>query len=280
VKIDYLEDFLTPWGRVEVNEGAFAEPVPAPLQLTVESAAVAELYTGVEARKAQCLGLFRSEDLAVFLPVWEAEESEHGRVLARLASIDPTRRELTKTMSRGERIRDKVMWFVFPIARILPGADLTYCAMGAIGEAHTIALYHEVASRVQNEHQRQLFLNLAKQEGRHLRFYKAACKVRAENAGRSTLAMARFSLRRFWVPVGVDSLGVRRWLEAFGPLLQEPDFFKKVLKADELLDDLPGLSNLTLFRSFLYKIAHNNSSGVLTNLVQAMGPQARRLTQA
>ena len=247
--LDYVDAFLRPWGRLEFDPEAVGTPLPAALFDAVASAAIAEENTVVEARKGQSLGLFRHRDLATFLPVWEAEESEHGRALVAVTSLnDSTRNRLIK-MTRTEVLAERLKTMTLPFSRFIPGMDIVYCLTGYIGEYHTVTLYHEIAKRCTSDAHRELFQAIARQEGRHFRFYSAAVHARTQNKGLS-VRVARWVMRWFWLPVSADCLGAAAFKANFSELLSDPELVTRLLHSDELVDQIPGLSGLNLMHRF------------------------------
>jgi rubrerythrin len=247
----YVEDFVRNWGRLEYQASIFENSLPSHLIEVVSAAAIAELFTVVEARKTQTLGMYRFSDLSEFLPIWEAEESEHGRVLARLVNLDEAYSKTLISFSLFEKCRNWVVTKSLPIARYLPGMDFVLCATGVIAEQLTILLYNEIAKQVAIDEHRELFHALARQEGRHLRFYKAVCKDRVSRQNALSRTCSRVLMRLFWLPVGVDCLGESGWHKCFDPILMDQDLLLRLRASDDLLDEFAPTAGLHLMNRFL-----------------------------
>ena len=250
-ELDYVEEFLRSWGPVQWSSAVAESKISPDLRNLIEAVAMVEANTVVEARKAQTAGLFKHHDLATFFPIWEAEEGEHARALKYLLSHDTNAAAHERIKSRGEHLRHRLSPLVLFCSRALPGVDLAFCALAAAAEYVTIVTYGDVSKRSESPQHKRLFLDIARQEGRHMRFYLAAAKARSHAYGRCAHIVARLILRYLWRPVGVNPLGAAGWQQAFAPLLQDPGFVVRVLKMDSVIDSVPGLEGLRLMQTYL-----------------------------
>jgi rubrerythrin len=218
----------------------------------VTAAAFVEGHSFEEGRKARLLGLTRDPQTRQFLEIWLAEESEHSRALGFLArshGMDPER-----FAPGGRPPAHRLMATAgLLIGRTSPLAASAAFGVGAAAEYMTRAMYRVLAERSKDRVVGTLFGDLAAQEGRHLGFFLGAAKANHADVAEIHLRATRSILRRIWHPVGVDRLGLDRWLSVFGPLFSEPTLADHMARMDETLDRIPLMRGLKLMRSFQAK---------------------------
>ena len=203
-----------------------------------------------EARKARRAGLFRSADLAEFYPLWYAEESEHGRALTFLADSAGVPPAEVRKRGTKDHLRRAFSPLGMTLCRVLPGSQRGLMAAAAAAEYVTREFYLELARQATAPAVQALFHELARQEGRHLKFFLSAAK-QSQLPDRISLAVVRWLLRGYWRPVGLDRLGQERWLDLFRDFLEKEDFRVRLRRMDSVLDALPGIQGLGLMSRFL-----------------------------
>lgn len=242
--------YLSSWQRLDWDPDRLAGAVIEPeLEEMVAAAAFVESHSFEEGRKARLLGLTRNEDVRQFMEVWLAEESEHGRALGYLARARGAYPSPFSGGGRGPVHRAAAASGLF-LSRGSPLAASAALGVGAAAEYMTRAMYRVIADRSMDTAVKDLFRDLASQEGRHLGFFLSAAKASHRDVGSGQLRVTRSALRRIWKPVGVDRLGIRRWLVVFGPLFHDPVFADQMSRMDEVLDRIPVFRGLRLMSGF------------------------------
>jgi rubrerythrin len=247
--------YLSAWQRLPWDPDTLrTAAIEPPLEEMIEAAAFVESHSFEEGRKARLLGLTRHRETRQFLEVWLAEESEHGRALGHLArshGLNPERFD-GDGPGRAHRLAANSGLF---LSRGSPLAASAALGIGAAAEYMTRAMYRVLGDRSRDPAIRELFNHLASQEGRHLGFFLGAAKATHAPVSSAQLKATQTILRRIWQPVGVDRLGIDRWLAVFGPLfrgLAFADFADQMSRMDGVLDRIPvmhGLGLMSRFRS-------------------------------
>ncbi len=248
----YLERYLDRSGAIDWDPDRFGPiDVDRTVANVVWSLACIETDSTSQASKIERAGFTRAPDVGSFLPHWYEEEQEHGRFLfavARASGIEPP------GSARLSTDADQAGQPPGPMLAVLgriPGADVAYLVTAAAAEYTARFMYSWLGDEfagtpVVARH----FKDLAAQEARHLGFYRSAAEARLD---RSRLAR-RFGpiiLRRYWRPVGIDTLGWDRWFDTFGPMVTDPRFQHQLVGIDRLVTALPGFADTTPMRSFL-----------------------------
>jgi rubrerythrin len=181
-----------------------------------------------------------------FLITWMAEEAEHGRALAAIAS----KAGVAVTLPRRSRFK---LWEVGALAGMRAVAprvvQATYCVLGTSAEFIALSTYTEIARCSENETVKRVLLDISRQESHHMRFYRNVGT--ALLADDKTAARARKLLAAVWRPPGIDLVGEAEHREAFGFLLKRSPFHQQLAKLDRILDQLPGLDGMDLMRRWL-----------------------------
>ena len=242
--------YLSAWQRLDWHpselEGAAVEPE---LRDMITAAAFVEGHSFEEGRKARLLGLTRDPQTRQFLEIWLAEESEHGRALGFLARSNGLDPDCFALEGPGPA-RRMIATAGLLASRGSPLAASAAFGIGAAAEYMTRAMYRVLAERSGESAIRKLFGDLAVQEGRHLGFFLGAAKATHADVAEIHLRATRTILRRIWHPVGVDRLGLDRWLSVFGPLFSDPMFADHMSRMDGTLDRIPVMQGLKLMSRF------------------------------
>jgi hypothetical protein len=203
-----------------------------------------------QARKVRRAGFGGWSGIADFLVLWQAEENEHSRLLRHVAD----RLGAPGEVEPEHRLRDELlvpMTFVATVAaRTIPDLVGTYGALGAAQEHVACVTYRYLASQIETGELRRVLRDIARQESRHLRFYRGVAD-HALTASRGAKRLARSLLVRYWRPPGIDVLGEKGFAETFGVLLDSEDYRTRLLGMDRMLDGVPGLDGLRLMENFL-----------------------------
>jgi hypothetical protein len=252
VRTDYVERYLRSsgavgWSLAEVGEIEI-EPHVARV---VSSLASIEADSTSQAAKIERAGFTRAPDVAAFLPRWYEEEQEHARFLFAVAEhcglpAPDQVRSSTAVDQRGQPAAS-----VLPLLGRLPGADCAYLTTAAAAECTARFVYSWLAAQFEPwPPVSDAFGSLARQEARHLGFYRTAAAVRLERSAMARLG-ARQIFARYWRPVGIDTLGWLAWFETFSPLIRDPVLQRRLLEVDRLVGSLPGFEGSEPMRSFL-----------------------------
>lgn len=224
--------------------------LPPDVAQVLQVAAVLEEDTAISARQGRALGLDRTADIGAFLDVWEQEEAEHGRALGCLLAAQPYDPPPSRPGSISLRRRALVLVPLHVLGRS-PVTGFVYGALGAAAEYVAIVIYTELAKRAEAPAVEALLRAIARQEGRHFSFFLAATNARAQTMSPAEGRVARWALVRIWSPVGLASLGERRWRTSLAPLLADADVRARVQRMDRVLDSIPNLDGFELMTTFL-----------------------------
>lgn len=247
----HIERFLRRSGLIDWDGDLLARSHLDPeLCRTLHVAALLEQDTEITVRQTRALGLDRVDDVAAFLPVWEAEEAEHARALRWLLSHQRYRPPQPRPAAIPRRRRLVARVPASALGR-LPSTGLVYCALGAAAEYLTILTYTEVTREVDDPAVGALLQDITRQEGRHFAFFLAAARARADAISPMSGRLARRALVAVWEPVGVPSLGVDAWTAQFGRLLGNARFRARIEGMDRVVDSIPHLDGLHLMETFL-----------------------------
>ncbi len=265
-----LATYLSSWGPIDwrADSQREAADVPAYIGGTLAALSAIETDSRVMYKKIRVAGVDRDPRIREFLFPWLAEEAEHGRALRALANVYGESNVLSSRRARRASFRNGAAWptlaILRPLSRHLRAA---YCVVGMMQEHIALSTYRHIADLLDGRAGSATLVEMSRQEGRHMRFYREASFDFLRP--RTSQIFARAAVVASWNPVGIDALGVERWWEAFGPLLAEPVFRKRLLALDRIVHELPGFSGLTLISDFLSR----NSSRIAfySNAVNAPG---------
>lgn len=213
-------------------------------------AALLEQDTSISADQTRALGLDRAADIATFLPIWEAEEAEHARVLRYLTSAAPSSRPPPRPAVTVIRRRGQALVPAQLLGRWEP-VGVAFCTLGAAAEYVATVLYTELATITDDPELEALLRAIVRQEGRHLAFFTAAARRRARSMSWLEQRAVRSLVRSVWTPVGMASLGARRWWATIGPILDQPGVRDRIRRMDRVVDRIDHLDGLDLMGSFL-----------------------------
>jgi hypothetical protein len=248
---ELLSQYLANWGPVSWRqELADARLTDDPdLGRAILSLSAIETDSRVIYRKLHIAKLDRRQVIHEFNISWLAEEAEHGRALKCLAAKLGVH-ETSPDRSARTSIRSTVSWPSLAVARVLGSAmEATYLTLGATQEFVALTTYRKAAELMGDQNAALVLRRIAAQEGRHMHFYRGAALVFLDEPRNAYLASQLIG--HLWRPPGVDLLGITAWLHAFGPLLADEDYRSRLLRMDQLLQQLPGFQGCHLMEGFL-----------------------------
>ncbi len=253
--IDYLERFEARAGLITWDVEALGRIDVAPdFARILHAASLLEDDTALTVLQCNSFGFDRLEDLAPFLPQWQAEEAEHARALRTVVGHQ------TPAAAAGQPGRKRSVDHLIArvparfIGRRSP-APFVFCALGATAEYLATALYSELANRATAPVLTRLLRSIARQEARHLAFFLAAARVRGQEMSSFDGRLSRGVLGAIWAPIGVPTLGREAWLELFAGWLDDDHLRKRLEKMDRVLDSIPQLAGMELMGTFLGEVA-------------------------
>ena len=202
--------------------------------------------------KLRHTGVLRPGTIRDFNIQWLCEEQEHATVLRALARKrgyegEPRRHDL---LARDKRAA--VMVVALRIARLHQhGIAAMYLALGAINEYIALSAYLELAESAPTENERSILKNLARQEGRHMGFYRSGAIAVMEHNGPIVRRLIRLVFERTWRPPGIELLGHANWVQAMAPVLGDEVARERLRGADDLLAGIPGFEGIDIMARFL-----------------------------
>lgn len=208
-----------------------------------------EADTPYQYLKVDAMGFSRRRgDMRLFFDQWLDDERSHAACLDALLRVHPDveRPAHLPHMQAGEIGSLRKSGFR-AIGR-LDASLVAFNALGAGAEFVTNHVYLMVGAQMRGD-SAALLTELARQERQHMMFYLGAAQ--ATTLSKPGVRLARSFLERYWVPVGVDFLGIDAWLEAFGDMLASPEAIDRMTRMDRLIDTIPGLAGLDLMARFL-----------------------------
>lgn len=250
-----LEHFLRDWGPVKWA----AQAASIPSTEIPELAHLLHGLSGIEddsfymQKKLRHSGAARLQAVKHFNSVWLVEEAEHARALAalsvRFGGAGAVEREQHSTFSRDPRSILAVP--ALSAARLYPrGILAAYMTLGVLVEFIAIQTYNAIPRLYPYEPMKDVLSQMARQESRHLRFYRRGAVAILENDPKAQ-AFVRYVVNRYWRPPGVDLFGREEWLNIFGPVLNDPESLQDYARLDDLLQTIPGMTGLSPMAEFL-----------------------------
>jgi len=146
-----------------------------------------------------------------------AEEGEHSRALRHLARSYGTS-DLDIDARRWSRdVRAFFTWPSLYIGRSIPGLQAAYCTLGAMQELVALATYNHLAHLCADSSAASMLRAIAKQESRHMRFYRKAAEILL-SASQAAQRATRILIGNLWRPPGMDLIGRGCYEDIFGPI--------------------------------------------------------------
>ena len=185
-----------------------------------------------------------------FITVWLAEESEHGRALdymARARGVTSLGEVHFRSPTRD--LRAFIEWPILYASSALEGTCAVYTTLGAMQELIAIATYRFLAREIQGP-VADVMKAIARQESRHMRFYRNAAELFLEISPKAQ-RLTRYMIDRYWMPPGRDLLGPGTFERLFSPMLADDEFNEAFVRADKVAAALPGMTGVSPAQRYL-----------------------------
>lgn len=191
--------------------------------------------------------------VAAFLKVWQAEEAEHSKSVARFLDHYAAQRGITiparqpspdRHVSRFEHLVARTGGTV---GRLVVTAHMTW---GAANELLTMNGYRLLADQVDHPLLSTLLRRIAAQESRHYSFYLLQAEWRLAESRLARTVIARI-MGASWTPVGVGE-GYKtsaEFQQVLAVLNARPESERIIDRMDRRFAQLPGLDDLRIFRT-------------------------------
>lgn len=203
-------------------------------------------------KKLRDMGALREISLIDFNNQWLCEENEHAtalRALARKRGVE------ADPIEHGYGARDpRAIWAVlaYRIGSLNSEAiTASYLAHGAVQEYIALSAYVLLAESAPTQNERDILRGIARQEGRHMKFYRTGALSIMSNGRKSTRSFVRWVFEKYWIPPGIELLGRSNWLRLFSPLLITDEARERLAGADRILQLFPGLEDIHVMGDFL-----------------------------
>jgi hypothetical protein len=250
---ELLSQYLANWGPVSWRQELADAKLADDLELgrAILSLSAIETDSRVIYRKIHIANLDRRQVIQEFNISWLAEEAEHGRALKCLAGKLGVH-EAPPDRSAHISLRSAFSWPSLAVARALGSAlEATYLTLGATQEFVALTTYRKAADLIGDPNAALVLRRIAAQEGRHMHFYRKAALVFLDEPWNAHVASQLIA--HLWRPPGVDLLGITAWLRAFTPLLVHEDYRARLLRMDQLVQQLPGFHGRHPMEDFLQR---------------------------
>lgn len=201
-------------------------------------------------RRISAIGADRVEELLEFITIWLAEEGEHSRALTQMARMHGFALSTLATRKTTRDLRTLLTWPMLYIVRELRGICAAYCTLGAVQELIALTTYHHLAAACESSEIRLVLKAIARQESHHMRFYRRAAELFLRDS-RAAQRNTRILIERLWQPPGLDLLGPGNYEVIFGPILTDPRYATLMLRVDQVLNRLPGLTGIRVAANYL-----------------------------
>jgi rubrerythrin len=203
-------------------------------------------------RRISAIGADRVEELLEFITIWLAEEAEHSRALTQMAQMHGFELSELATRKTTRDFRTLLTWPMLYILRELRGICAVYCTLGAMQEMIALTTYHYLASDCESVEIRAILKAIARQESHHMRFYRHAAELFLRDS-KAAQRNTRILIERLWQPPGLDLLGAGNYEVIFGPILSNSRYATLMLRVDQVVNKLPGLTGIRVAADYLDK---------------------------
>jgi rubrerythrin len=248
----FLNEYVRFWGPIDWSALRNRDPLPQNPAMGRMLLALAQIEgdSQVIRRKLATTHADRNDALLEFIAIWLAEEGEHSRALRHMASLLGTTSVDYDRRCAWRDIRAFVTWPTLYAARLIPGLSATYCAVGAIQEHIALTTYNHLAAMIDDSECQNVLKRLARQECRHMRFYRHAAEIFLAESRCAQLYTSAL-IKRLWRPAGKDFLGSRVFEDIFAPLLSQRKYTDALASVDGVISRLPGLGDVRVMSRWL-----------------------------
>jgi hypothetical protein len=164
-----------------------------------------EYFTDIYYRELMRTPTGKDPVIRKFMDRWSVEENQHGELLNRflceagIPTSEKWQAEAKDKIPRGYTINAYLLyWAVKPFGKYFHGAHM---AWGAINEITTLQAYRRLAELAGHPVLTYLLTAIMQEESIHSNFYWSIAKLKLSQAKLSR-DLARFSIGKFWAPVG------------------------------------------------------------------------------
>ncbi|MBO0869060.1 MAG: hypothetical protein J2P15_10885 [Micromonosporaceae bacterium] len=191
----------------------------------------------------------RDPEITAFLTMWSFEEFWHGEALDKV--LRAHRVPATYQHIRQVRLAQGFLDVIHPIHQAIAGYTVgqdyvaVHMTWGAVNEWSAHVAYGRLIEREEHPELTKLLRRIQAQESRHLAFYAYQARMRLERSARAR-RLTRLALRAFWDPVGAGIQPRAETRFVLDYLLGGPEGAKQIIRIDQKVDSLPGLSGLHL----------------------------------
>lgn len=235
------------WRNLESSEFRCDDPTTGRMLYAL---ALIEADSMTMRRRISAIGADRVEELLEFITIWLAEEGEHSRALTQMAVMHGFEPSALATRKTTRDLRTLMMWPMLYVLRELRGICAAYCTLGAMQEMIALTTYHHLAADCESTEIRSVLQATARQESHHMRFYRRAAELFLRDS-KAAQRNTRFLIQRLWQPPGLDLLGPGNYEVIFGPILSDTRYATRMLRVDQIVNGLPGLSGIRVAADYL-----------------------------
>lgn len=191
-------------------------------------------------------------EVTAFLSFWVYEEYWHGEAVAAVLAAhgEESGTPRVAALRAGLGLRDRVRPLLMTLGGHWGGGDFAAVSLtwGAVNEWTTQAGYTLLARKAGHPVLGTLLARIARQEGRHIDFYRCEAERRLAASGRAR-RLTRVALSHFWHPVGAGLMPEVETAFLTGHLLCDGAGRTAAARIDRNIDRLPGLAGLRLLGS-------------------------------
>ena len=195
------------------------------------------------------------QEVRNFLTIWSYQEYFHSLALRRYLDLcqenNPQDRDhaLRMNITSSEKATDITGKLFSKLASTQYLA--LYLTWGSINEAMTMRGYHQIAQTTNCPLLSELCKRIAKQESFHFGWYYTKAKEQLARSA-TTQKIVRYLLSKAWTPVGVGVKTRDEFKTLISILYRSQDEREEIVRAiDQTIHQMPGLSGLNLFASYL-----------------------------
>ncbi len=214
------------------------------------------------------LGVGANVALEGFLTKWAFEEAEHGRALGSMASALESRPGSLDLHLRETHRAQFSRWhrsgrhLAYAASSMGAWRYPIYATFGAIQEASVMRAYVLLRDRMPGEKSRALVSSIVAQEAMHLAIYRTIAFLALEEHQGAQWATKRLLIAA-WKPVGHEAMGRLAFQRIVRFLCDSDEDYDYLGGSDDSIRSLPGLTSVSLMRSYLLTHMRPDLNGVL-----------------
>lgn len=209
-----------------------------------------ECHTIVYLRELLATRAIDDPEVATFLACWFAEETSHGRALARFLA-EAGHSVVSRARSQQSASQRVEASLIAATSRVWPSFAALHMTWGAINELTALTGYKRLAEVADHPVLTQLLTRIVRDESRHFSFYFRQASQRLRKPGVSRVA--RFLVERFWAPVGSGVQPAEETIFLGERLFAGSSGRTAVRRIDSTIEGLPGFGGLRLVERWVDK---------------------------